>query len=94
MLARLAGGELTVGDLAGPLEMTLAAASKHIKVLEEAGLLRRSVVGRHHVCRLNAAPMAAAHEWMRFYERFWSDRLDALAGLVEDPIDSEVGKHA
>lgn len=91
MLARLAAGDLTVSDLAGPLNMTLAAASKHIKVLEEAGLLRRSVVGRTHVCRLNAAPLAVAHEWLSFYERFWSDRLEVLAGLIEsmETIDAQ-----
>jgi DNA-binding transcriptional ArsR family regulator len=84
MVARLAGGELTVGELAEPLAMSLAAASKHVKVLERAGLLRRTVEGRRHVCRLEAAPLASASAWLRFYERFWCDRLDSLEALLED----------
>lgn len=58
-----------------------------VEVLEEAGLLRRSVVGRTHVCRLNPAPLAATHAWLSFYERFWADRLETLAGLIEDRPD-------
>ncbi len=73
MLGRLAEGELTVGQLAEPLAMSLAAASKHIAVLERAGLLRRTVAGRHHMCSLQAAPLAAAYAWLRFYEPFWSE---------------------
>jgi len=84
MLRRLAGGELTVGELAEPLAMSLAAASKHVRVLERAGLLHRTVTGRRHVCRLRAAPLAQAHAWLRWYEPFWNERLDALAGLFRD----------
>jgi DNA-binding transcriptional ArsR family regulator len=83
MLARLASGETSVSELAEPHEMSLAAASKHVKVLEDAGLLRRRVVGRQHLCRLDAAPLVAAGEWLRFYEAFWPARLDALAAVVE-----------
>jgi DNA-binding transcriptional ArsR family regulator len=79
MLGRLAAGELTVGELAEPLEMSLAAASKHVKVLERAGLVRRTVTGRRHVCRLEPGPLASASAWLRFYERDWGERLDALA---------------
>lgn len=68
MLTRLAEGELTVGRLAEPLTMSLAAASKHIQVLERAGLVRRNVLGRRHVCRLDPAPLASATEWLSFYE--------------------------
>jgi DNA-binding transcriptional ArsR family regulator len=78
MLGRLASRELTVGELAEPLAMSLAAASKHVKVLERAGLVHRTVEGRRHVCRLEAAPLASAAGWLRFYERFWAERLDAL----------------
>ena len=60
MLSRLAASELTVGELAEPLAMSLAAASKHVKALERAGLVRRSVEGRRHVCRLEPGPLAAA----------------------------------
>jgi DNA-binding transcriptional ArsR family regulator len=84
MLRRLAGGELTVGELAGPLAMSLAAASKHVGVLERAGLLHRTVDGRRHVCRLRAAPLAQAEAWLRWYEPFWDDRLDALAHLFRE----------
>jgi len=82
MLARLAGGELTVGQLAEPFSISLEAASKHIRVLERAGLVRRTVEGRRHVCRLEARPLASAAAWLRFYERFWSERLDALEDLL------------
>ena len=75
---RLAEGELTVGDLAEPQTMTLAAVSKHIKVLERAGLVRQTIAGRRHMCRLEAAPLAPASAWLRFYERHWEERLDAL----------------
>ena len=62
--------------------MSLAAASKHIKVLEGAGLIRREINGRTHICRLEPGPLATAHEWLAFYERFWTDRLDILEGLL------------
>ena len=81
MLARLAGRELTVGELAEPLAMSLAAASKHIRVLERAALVGRTVDGRRHVCRLEPAPLASAAAWLRFYERYWTERLDALEEL-------------
>jgi len=81
MLGRLAARELTVGELADPLTMSLWAASKHIKVLERAGLVRRTVDGRRHVCRLEPEPLASAAAWLRFYERHWEERLDALEGL-------------
>jgi len=81
MLGRLADRELTVTELAAPLTMSLAAASKHIQVLERAGLVRRTVDGRRHVCRLDAAPLASASAWLHFYERHWEQRLDALEAL-------------
>jgi DNA-binding transcriptional ArsR family regulator len=83
MLGRLTTGELTVGQLAEPLEMTLAAASKHVKVLERAGLVHRTVDGRRHVCRLEPGPLAGPYAWLGFYERFWTGRLDALGDLFE-----------
>jgi DNA-binding transcriptional ArsR family regulator len=82
MLRSLAEGERTVGQLAEPFKMSLAAASKHIKALEGAGLVRREVRGRVHVCHLNAGPLSAADEWLRYYERFWSIRLDRLEELL------------
>jgi DNA-binding transcriptional ArsR family regulator len=89
MLGRLAARELTVGELAAPLAMSLAAASKHIKVLERAGLVQRTVDGRRHVCRLEPAPLASAVQWLRFYERYWPERLDALEELYRTDPDRE-----
>ena len=94
MLRDLADGERTVGELARPFEMSLAAASKHIKVLEGAGLVRREVKGRTHVCHLDPGPLASAHEWLGFYERFWNSRLDLLEQLLrdEDVVKSKTRK--
>ena len=91
MLASLAQREHSVSELAEPFRMSLAAASKHVKTLERAGLVRRTVQGRTHVCRLDPGPLAEADSWLRFYERFWSQRLDALAALFTppDPPDKE-----
>jgi DNA-binding transcriptional ArsR family regulator len=82
MLRELAGGERTVGQLAEPFAISLAAASKHIKALESAGLIRREVRGRTHLCRLEPEPLANAHEWLSFYEKFWTSRLDILEQLL------------
>jgi DNA-binding transcriptional ArsR family regulator len=84
MLRELTQGERTVSQLAGPYAMSLAAASKHIKVLEGAGLVRREIQGRTHLCRLDPGPLATAHEWLSFYERFWTGRLDALERLLKE----------
>jgi len=84
MLRDLAGGERTVGELAEPFSISLAAASKHIKALENAGLIRREVRGRTHLCRLDPGPLASAFEWLAFYRRFWSDRLDTLERLIRE----------
>ncbi|WP_088344398.1 MULTISPECIES: metalloregulator ArsR/SmtB family transcription factor [Rhodomicrobium] len=84
MLRDLAGGERTVGQLAHPFAISLAAASKHIKVLEAAGLIRREVRGRTHLCRLDPGPLASAHEWLSAYERFWTGRLDILERLLRE----------
>lgn len=78
MVRRLASEEHNVGELAEPFNTSLAAVSKHIKVLERAGLVRRTVQGRTHVCSLNPEPLSDAQEWLRYYERFWNERLDAL----------------
>jgi DNA-binding transcriptional ArsR family regulator len=84
MLAQLAEGERTVGQLAEPFSISLAAASKHVKALENAGLIRREIRGRTHVCRLEPGPLASAHEWLAFYERFWTDRLNLLDRLLRE----------
>jgi DNA-binding transcriptional ArsR family regulator len=94
MLHHLAQGEHTVGQLAEPFSMSLAAASKHIKVLEGAGLLQREVQGRTHVCRLSAAPLSAADQWLRHYERFWHERLDRLEALLRTDGASPMPREA
>ena len=86
MIGRLAESDLTVGELAQPLTMTLAAASKHIKVLERVGLVRQTVSGRQHVCHLEAEPLASVSAWLRYYEGFWTERLDAMGAMFQaDP---------
>ena len=85
MLRDLAVGQRSVGELAAPFDMSLAAASKHVKALEKAGLVRREVQGRTHICRLEPRPLEDAHEWIAFYERFWSRRLDILESLLRAP---------
>ena len=82
MLSDLAVGDRTVGELAEPFAMSLAAASKHIKVLEAAGLIRRDVRGRTHVCALEPAPLMSADQWLGVYRRFWTNRLDTLEQLL------------
>jgi DNA-binding transcriptional ArsR family regulator len=84
MLRELAGGERTVGQLAEPFAISFQAASKHIKALEHAGLIHREVRGRTHLCRLNPEPLASAHQWLSFYERFWSEHLDVLEQLLRE----------
>jgi DNA-binding transcriptional ArsR family regulator len=85
MLRDLSRGARTVGQLAEPFDMSLAAASKHIKALEHAGLIRREVQGRMHLCHLEPAPLERAHGWLGFYQQFWAERLDALDEVLADP---------
>lgn len=94
MLRDLASGERNVGELARPFAISLAAASKHIKALESAGLIRREVRGRTHLCRLDPGPLASAQEWLSFYERFWTERLDILEDLLrqeDEPASTSNG---
>jgi DNA-binding transcriptional ArsR family regulator len=94
MLRRLAKQPRTVGELASPFAISLSAASKHIKVLERARLVQRTVQGRTHICRLDARPMHAGVEWMRHYEQFWQQRLDVLEALLQadEPGAAKPGK--
>jgi len=85
MLANLALGEKSIGELAEPYAMSFAGAAKHVKVLEGAGLVARRKVGRMQLCTLQAAPLAEAESWLRQWEQFWTSRLDRLAALVEAP---------
>jgi DNA-binding transcriptional ArsR family regulator len=89
MIERLVSGPQSVGDLAAPFDMSLAGASKHIRVLESAGLVRREVRGRTHRCSLEAARLRDAQDWLARYEKFWNARLDALEALLA--ADDEEG---
>jgi DNA-binding transcriptional ArsR family regulator len=83
MLANLALGEKSIGELAEPLHMSFAGASKHVKVLEDAGLVARRKDGRNQIIRLEAKPLEEAERWLRQWEKFWNVRLDRLQALVE-----------
>ncbi len=85
MLEQLAAGEQTVTDLAAPFEMSLAAASKHIQTLERAGLVKRTVRGRIHYCRIDPRPLARADSWLKAYEKLWDTRIERLAELLRHP---------
>ena len=82
ILDRLAAGEATVGRLSRPLPLSFAAVSKHLGVLERAGLVTREARGRERVCRINPGALEDARAWLEFHERFWIERLDALDVLV------------
>lgn len=82
LLARLRGGSARITDLADPLPVSLNAVSKHVKVLERAGLVRREVVGREHRISLDASPLLDAVEWMAGYEAYWNERIDALEAYL------------
>lgn len=83
MLASLALGEKSIGELAEPFAMSFAGASKHVKVLEDAGLIARRKVGRTHLIKIEAAPLEEAEQWLRQWEKFWTARLDRLEALIE-----------
>ncbi|MGH7720911.1 MAG: ArsR/SmtB family transcription factor [Gemmatimonadaceae bacterium] len=85
ILARLAGGERTISDLAAGFEMSLPAVSKHVRVLERAGLASVHKQGRVRMTRLVARPMRDAAAWMERYRRFWEHQLDLLAAYLEQP---------
>src|ERR1700742_482750 len=83
ILARLSLGEASVNDLAEPFAMSLPAVSKHLKVLEKAGLITRGREAQWRPCRLKADPMKDAVEWLEQYQRFWDQRLDRLEGYLQ-----------
>lgn len=84
ILVRLASGEATVGELARPFEISRPAISKHLRVLEKAGLVQRTVDGRISRCELDAAPMRDAAEWVEYYRKFWEGQLDLLASYFNE----------
>ncbi len=83
ILRRVAERELTISDIAAPYDLTFAAVSKHLKVLEQARLIGRRKDGSFQMIRLNPEAMKTADEWLRFYQHFWTARLDALKDLLE-----------
>lgn len=83
ILSRLTQGTATVTELAEPFAMSLPAVSKHLTVLERAGLLTRQRQGRTHYLTLNATPLREAAHWIRVYEQFWEGQLEALANFLE-----------
>lgn len=80
----LAKRERTVGELAAPFDMSLAAVSKHLQVLERAGLVRRRVEGRTHYCSLATEALAGAFDWIGIYRNFWTQRMGALKRALEE----------
>ncbi|MCB1186458.1 winged helix-turn-helix transcriptional regulator [bacterium] len=90
ILRQLADGSTTVSELAGPYSMSLPAVSKHLRVLEEAGLVRRDKQGREYHCRLLAGPLREAMEWIAFYRGFWNARIDSLEDfLASEEVESD-----
>ncbi|HWB32458.1 MAG TPA: metalloregulator ArsR/SmtB family transcription factor [Acidobacteriaceae bacterium] len=85
ILHEITHGERSVGELAQPHAMSLAAVSKHLDVLERASLIQRRRSGQHRFVRLNPRPLAAAQDWLAFYRQFWSANLDRLQELLESP---------
>ena len=92
ILDRLARTECCVTDLAKPFSISLPAISKHLRVLENAGLIRRERIGRVHRLQLRAKPMSEAAEWIERYREFWEGQLDALSDYMEKQIKKEKEK--
>lgn len=84
LLSRLAKGPAMVTELATPFDMSLPAVGKHLRVLERAGLVQRTIRGRVHRCSLNALPLRNAGQWLANYQRFWGESLDALNRYIQD----------
>jgi DNA-binding transcriptional ArsR family regulator len=89
ILARLADSDARVTDVASDFPISLNSTSKHIRMLEGAGLVRRTVRGREHILSLDAAPLAEAAEWVEHYRRFWSEQLASLDAFVTSRDNAE-----
>lgn len=89
LLSMLARGSAKVTELARPFDMSLPAVGKHLRVLENAGLVRRTINGRVHQCSLEATPLKSAEEWLADYEQFWNETLTAMADYLQSPPDGE-----
>ncbi|WP_367873761.1 ArsR/SmtB family transcription factor [Luteolibacter sp. Populi] len=84
MLRHLAGGERNLSELAAPLRMSFPAASKHVRVLERAKVVRRRVVGREHLCRIEGKPLEKANVWLEGYRQFWEESFEKLDSLLAE----------
>ena len=89
ILARLAEGATTIGDLSRPFPISAPAISKHMKILERAGLIERQVDGRQHYCSLSTNGLKSAEDWLNFHRCFWESRLDALEDLIQRHKDNQ-----
>jgi DNA-binding transcriptional ArsR family regulator len=92
LLARLARRPARVTDLAKPFDMSLPAVSRHIRVLEHAGLVVRHVDGRVHECSLDVAPLKSVEQWLRAYRKFWDGNLESLASYIERHPTTDAGR--
>ena len=88
ILSRLAEGSTTIGELAEPFSISSPAISKHMKILEKAGLIERRIVGRQHHCSLSTGALQTAEDWINFHRKFWESRLDALEDLLTNEKSS------
>lgn len=82
ILARLAEGSRTIGELAAPFKISKPAVTKHMKILERAGLIDRKIQGRIHECSLSTSGLKTAEDWINFHRSFWESRFDALDNLL------------
>ena len=89
IIRQLSGGERNLSELASPLKMTFPAASKHVRVLEGAKLVRRRITGRQHLCRLRAAPLKEAMLWTEQFRQNWEVRFEALDSLLDEMKSEE-----
>lgn len=85
MIHRLSEGPATIGELGRPFAISKPAVTKHVKMLERAGLVTRRKDGRVHHCKLNAKPMKEAEDWIEKHRKFWEGSLDRLASLLDEP---------
>ena len=91
ILARLAEGESTVGQLAAPFDMSRPAISKHLRVLERAGMLKQQRDGRIRRCRLDPEPIREVAQWIEFHKQFWNTQLDSLTNFLEGDENTGFG---
>jgi len=89
LLSRLTEGSAMVTELAKPFDMSLPAVGKHLRVLEKAGLVQRTISGRVHNCTLNALPLKDAGQWLVHYQKFWGETLDSLSEYIWSDADNE-----